>query len=280
MKHLGVLALAGLVMSIPVCTAAPYCSVTAIDARAGMVTAKELTPGRIFSFKVTDGTVLPSVHLGQQIFVDFWAAEVPLDGKSISGRISGVASPLLAWHFLAEPAFSTVSSKQVDPCAIANADTLQALLQNGIQQLFPIPMRSGGEYFEISSPSIEQVSCPHMSIKVHADLKYRQTLGRLQFQGGGSMVLASSIIGDLQFSNVGNATTVTAANLGQAIAVVTDPQITSLMIDNVPSWLESSWIRECLNGQHTDWGCRDVIQQMKFNVTQLVQFYLQQGLTL
>jgi len=180
----------------------------------------------------------------------------------------------------AVPADSSVRNKLVDLCSIAGADTLQAMLQTLIQKLFPISINNSGEHVELSSPSIEQVSCPHMSIKVHANVLYRQTRGLLQRQTGGSMVLASPISLDMKYFSVGGATTVAAGNTIQAIAAVTDPQITSLKIDDIPSWLEPSWIRECLNGQHADWGCRDVIRQMTFNVTQVAQLYLQQGSTL
>jgi hypothetical protein len=192
----------------------------------------------------------------------------------------GAAAPLLADHPVTTSVPGTLGVKRVDLCAIASADTLQALLQTGIQHLFPIPVGSDGAHLEISSPSIEQVSCPHMSIKLRAELRYRQGQGRLQSLIGGSMVLSSPIIGDLEFSDAGDAATVTAANLRQGIATVIDPQITSLAIEHAPAWVEPLWMRACLIGQHADWGCRDVIQQMRFNVTQLAQLYLQQGSSL
>jgi hypothetical protein len=191
-----------------------------------------------------------------------------------------LAVACLAVGAAALAAHATLTSKRVDLCAIASADTLQALFQSGMQPLFPIPIGNGGAHLQISNPSVEQVSCPHMSIKLHAELQYRSSGAPLHSQSAGSMVLSSPMIGDLQFVDVGEATIVTAANLRQGIAVLIDPQITSLQIDNAPDWLEPSWIRACLNGQHTNWGCRDVIHQMRFNVTQLAQLYLQQGLRL
>ncbi len=178
------------------------------------------------------------------------------------------------------PAGGTIRNKLVDPCTFASADTLQALLPAGIQKLFPIPIKHDGGYFEISSPSVEQVSCPYMSIQLHADVQYRQTRGPPQQMTSGSLVLGSPVIVDVEYSGIGAATTVTAANFIQAIAMVTDPRITSLKIEHIPSWLEPSWIQECLNGQSADCGCRDVIRQMRFNVTQVVQLYLKQGSTL
>jgi len=191
-----------------------------------------------------------------------------------------MGSPLMTGHWATATALGTVSSKRVDLCSIASADTLQSLLQNGIQQLFPIPLSSGGESVELSSPSIEQVSCPHMSIKVHADVQYRQARESTLVQSSGSMILASLVVGDLRFFGSRDSTSVTAADLRQAIAWATNPQIIALKIDHVPDWLDPSWMRACLNGQHAEWGCRDAIQRMRFDVTQLVQFYLQQGLTL
>ena len=193
----------------------------------------------------------------------------------------GTASALPGGNSLASPPLSPVSSKRVDLCTVASTDTLQALLQNGIQQLFPILISSGGgEYFEISNPAIEQVSCPHLSINVHAEVRYRQNHGPLRYQTGGVMVLASPMVGYLQFAGIEHAATVTAGNLRQAIVSATNLQITALRFDQAPVGLDPAWMRACLSGQHADWGCRDVAQRMRFDVTQLVQLYLRQGLTL
>jgi hypothetical protein len=111
-------------------------------------------------------------------------------------------------------------------------------------------------------------------------VQYRQARESTQAQSSGSMILASAMVGDLRFSGRRDSTTVTAADLRQGIALATNPQIVALKIDHAPDWLDPSWMRACLNGEHAEWGCRDVIQRMRFDVTQLVQFYLQQGLTL
>jgi hypothetical protein len=175
---------------------------------------------------------------------------------------------------------STLRNKQIDPCAIASADVLKALLQNGIQPYFPLDMDNGGRHIDMSRPSVEQVSCPHMSIKVQVDIQYRQTRGLLQGESGGSLAWQSPLSADLAFASVAGALTITASNLREATAALSSPQIISLKIDHAPGWLEPAWIGDCLNGRHAEWGCRDVLTKMKFNVTRLVQSYLQQGYTL
>jgi len=188
--------------------------------------------------------------------------------------------PLFTGHSAPATTLGTATVKRVDLCTIADSDTLQALIQNGIQPLFPIPLSSGGETVVLFSPWIEQVSCPHMTIKLRAEVQYRQAGRPTQTPSSGSMILASPVVGYVRFSSVPEGTTVTAANLRQALALATNPQIIVLKFDKVPAWLGPSWIRACLNGEHSEWGCRDVIQRMRFDVTQLAQYYLQQGLTL
>jgi hypothetical protein len=199
---------------------------------------------------------------------------------SIACLAIGMCSPLFTGHSAATTTLGTVSNKQVDLCTIADTDTLQALIQSGIQPLFPIPLSSRGESIELLSPWIEQVSCPYMTIKLRAEVQYRQAGGPTPAPSSGSMILTSPMVGDLRFSGVHEATTVTAANLRQALALATNPQIIVLKLDNAPAWLGPSWIRACLNGEHAEWGCRDVIHLMRFDVTQLAHFYLQQGPTL
>jgi hypothetical protein len=93
--------------------------------------------------------------------------------------------------------------------------------------------------------------------------------------------MQSPLVAQVQFQPSGNnAGVVTASNFVHAVAVLTNIEITSLNLKNVPNWLDNTWVRECLNGQHSNWGCQDVVQQMRFDISNLVQFYLQQGHTL
>jgi hypothetical protein len=54
----------------------PCCSITAIDARAQTVTAKENATARTFQFKVADAKALSTVKVGQVIGADFTSMKV------------------------------------------------------------------------------------------------------------------------------------------------------------------------------------------------------------
>ena len=57
---------------------APCCSVTAVDAQTGVVTAKEAATGKVFQFQVKDAALLKSLKVGQKISADLKAMTVTL----------------------------------------------------------------------------------------------------------------------------------------------------------------------------------------------------------
>ena len=300
MKRLAFLPLTLLAISLSV-HANPCCSVTAIDARSGVITAKEAASGRSFTFRLRDSNALHMLRVGQPIFANFAASEVSLDGKSAGGQIIGVAAaggtadagssansahtPTVSQNLNLPVGIninppSVVRDKTVDPGRLANAGFLQQVLQMGIQQFLPPNINNDGKHIDFSNPSIQQVICPNLTLKLQLDVQYRETRGFPQFQTSGSMVIESPLVADVKYSSASGSTPVTAANLLQAIAILSNPQITSLEIERVPSWLEPAFIRECLNGQHADWGCQDVFQAVKFDITAYAKLYLEQGSTL
>jgi hypothetical protein len=290
MKCFTALAFALLTVSHAALALGPCCAVIGIDARTGVITAKETATGRSFTFRLKNPNEMRSLRPGQPVYANFAASEVSLDGQNAGGQIIGMAAPMAeagsirAAATVERPvagiALSEVQDKKVDPCKVAGADVLKGLLKMGLQQMIPPSINNGGKHLDFSNPSILQVTCPNLSFQVQIDVQYRETRGFPQFQTGGSMVLESSLIGDLQYSSVGGATAITAADLRHATAVLVNPQITSLKIDGLPSWLVPAWIRECLNGQHADWGCKDVISTTTFDISQYVLLNLQQGSTL
>jgi hypothetical protein len=58
--------------------ATPCCGITAIDARTGIVTARDTVSQRTFQFKVPDARLLRTLRVGQKIFADFTARTVTL----------------------------------------------------------------------------------------------------------------------------------------------------------------------------------------------------------
>jgi hypothetical protein len=93
MKCLTVLALTLLAVSLPAHAVTPCCSVTAIDAGSGIVTANEAATGQSFRFRLGDPAAVRSLHVGQTLFANFHTSQVSLDGKSPSGSIIVVTSP-------------------------------------------------------------------------------------------------------------------------------------------------------------------------------------------
>lgn len=67
----------------------PCCTVTAIDAAAGLVTAIEPRSGRTFQFRVTDAALLGSVQVGQRVWADFESGRAGLAAGEPCCRIRG-----------------------------------------------------------------------------------------------------------------------------------------------------------------------------------------------
>jgi hypothetical protein len=56
------------------------CAITSINGNTGIVTAKVTATGSAFTFKVTDATLLRSLHVGQAVGADFTTKRVTVDG--------------------------------------------------------------------------------------------------------------------------------------------------------------------------------------------------------
>jgi len=56
------------------------CPITAVDARTGLVTAKETATGKSFQFKVADEKMLKTLKVGQGIYANFKTQKVSVDG--------------------------------------------------------------------------------------------------------------------------------------------------------------------------------------------------------
>jgi Cu/Ag efflux protein CusF len=91
------LALALAIASWPGSAAAeePCCNVTALDAKTGMVTAKEKATGRTFQFKVANQAALKGLKVGQAIHADFTSMKVSLraDGAEPVGAVLNLQAP-------------------------------------------------------------------------------------------------------------------------------------------------------------------------------------------
>lgn len=116
------------------------CSITAIDARAGVVSAKVNASGAAFQFRVTDAKLLAGLHVGQAVYANFTTRQVSLDGKRMLG---GIISPPQA----AAPV--TPRAKSTPPPASPAAVSLQN--NQNIAQTKPLPTISYGTPHPITS---------------------------------------------------------------------------------------------------------------------------------
>ena len=60
--------------------AAPCCAITTVDSASSLVTAKEDSTGKTFTFKVSDAALLNSLIVGQGIYANFGAKQVSVNG--------------------------------------------------------------------------------------------------------------------------------------------------------------------------------------------------------
>ncbi len=62
----------------------PCCSITAINTKTGIVTARVNSTGQTFQFAVKNAATLRSLKIGQAIFANFTAKQASLDGRTAS----------------------------------------------------------------------------------------------------------------------------------------------------------------------------------------------------
>jgi hypothetical protein len=75
----------------PALAATPCCSITAIDAKTGIVTARENASGKVFQFKAAEAT-LKGLHVGQAVEAEFKTGRVTIERDA--NPCCSVVSPL------------------------------------------------------------------------------------------------------------------------------------------------------------------------------------------
>jgi len=68
---------------------APCCSITAIDSRAAIVTAKVNVSGQTFQFRANDPKLVSSMRVGQAVYANFKTKQVSLDSRQVCCTIVG-----------------------------------------------------------------------------------------------------------------------------------------------------------------------------------------------
>lgn len=82
-----------LIGMVPLLAQAPAASVTAINVRAGVASAKLNSTGQQFQFTLNNRAQLAQLRLGQGVYVNFKTKQVSLDGRTVGGVILSVAAP-------------------------------------------------------------------------------------------------------------------------------------------------------------------------------------------
>jgi hypothetical protein len=138
----------------PLLAAAPCCSVTAVDARTGTVTARDTATGRAFEFQLSNARLLAAVRIGTPVYANFSAKQVSLDGRTAccaitkialappgSGAGVGLAPPPTAATNTARPA----PAMGIAPTAAASASPASASLRIPGQAGLQIPDIAGSQ---------------------------------------------------------------------------------------------------------------------------------------
>lgn len=139
--------------------APPCCSITAIDARMGIVSAKVNASGAAFQFRVTDSKLLVGLHVGQAVYANFTTKQASLDGKTMCCAITSPpqapappaapvtapkpASPPSASAPVAKPA-SGAPSAAAPPATSTLPASHVAVPSQTIAQIKPLPTMSYG----------------------------------------------------------------------------------------------------------------------------------------
>lgn len=79
-------------ISLPLYAAGPCCSITAVDSRTGLVTAKENATERVFQFQASNAALLKLLRPGTQVYANFTAKQVSLDGRNSCCQIVSVSA--------------------------------------------------------------------------------------------------------------------------------------------------------------------------------------------
>ncbi len=93
------------------------CSITAIDARTGVVSANVNASGAAFQFRVTNAKLVAGLHVGEGVYANFTTRDVSLDGKRTLGVI--ISPPQAAAPVIA-PKIASPAPQRVSPPSVAS----------------------------------------------------------------------------------------------------------------------------------------------------------------
>ena len=136
---------------------AACCSITAIDAQSGVVSAKVIASGYVFEFKARSAATLAALRVGQAVQVNFTNNQVSLDGRTVCCTVTKAPAPAVA----VRPPVSAPPTKTGGNVAAVTrgaAQTVNRVVAPTISFGDPIPHTSNSRRLaEISAAAIPAV---------------------------------------------------------------------------------------------------------------------------
>jgi hypothetical protein len=160
-------------------------------------------------------------------------------------------------------------TQTIDPCSFATPNQIREIISAGIQNYFPVKHSKDGSHITISDPRLTDVVCPSLHTTVFANILYEKASGFPQFSTSGNMSFTSPLVARVTYDpNV-------LYNIQKASACLTDVTITELNLNDMPAWLDNTWMKGCLNGELPGWTyCEDFVKEICFDITGYVNLYV------
>ncbi len=142
------------------------CTVTAIEAASGVVSARETASGRVFTFSARDRNVLRGLRIGAPVYANFHTKQVSLDGKTGCCTILRVAAAerrSVPGNTAAAPRSSASLPGTADASRAAKSDARTAALAPGLKRaVSTLPQVSFGAARAVQPPNLRSgLPAPH-----------------------------------------------------------------------------------------------------------------------
>lgn len=189
-----------------------------------------------------------------------WGGRVMAQVPSRSKPLGNVATPS-----------ATTVTRIIDACQFAPSDTLAKYLESGIAPYFPIEAHKDGHHIKVSNPDVRKVTCPNLRLEVRADVKYQDTRGLVQYSSSGHVRFGSPLRLTVQYQSTPGQP-VKPGDVTSARACFTDIKVLELNLNNVPNWIDNTYIRGKLQNKLVPNACVSVLS--------IVRLYVAMGGTL
>jgi hypothetical protein len=129
--------------------APPCCTITAIDTRNGVVSAKVTTSGEVFEFKASSPRTLGTMRVGQAVYANFASNQISLDGRTMCCTVTKApaqaAAPAVRPAPVAAPSRTTAAPNRTT--------TVPGIAANVARTAANLPQVTYGEQIPVTSTS-------------------------------------------------------------------------------------------------------------------------------